>query len=518
MGLGLDYCQKIVEISYLMKPKRRDIMKKLFMISLSIFLAVVLISFAGCKKTTSTTTTTANTTTNVNTTSTVSTTSVISTTFPIQNIVTPLLSNTDPGYQDTNVPINQLITATFSEPMNPSTITVNSFTLWQGTSPVPHTVSYYGNTAILNPSNDLAKTTMYTAKISTDVTDLSGNHLLNDFSFSFTTGLADTVAPAVVSTIPSFLTVNPNNPDNPFGSATNVPVNDAITAYFSEGMDPSTINTTTFTLMQGTTPVTGKVTSDGFETAVFTPAGALSPNTQYTATITTGVACLGGNTLPKNFVWSFTTGAPQATVPMVLSTVPVAGDGNVPINDSITATFSEAVNPITINSANFSLWQGGVNVPAAVTFDGVNTAVLTPLDDLLINTTYNVQITTGVTDLAGIPLGAAVTWTFTTGAADTSVPTITSMSPANGATLVAVTSTITATFSEKIDPSSIVFSLMQGTTMVPGSIVYDSSTKMVTITPGTALAANTMYTVSISASDLAGFGPAAATWSFTTAQ
>jgi hypothetical protein len=92
------------------------------------------------------------------------------------------------------------------------------------------------------------------------------------------------------------------------------------------------------------------------------------------------------------------------------------------------------------------------------------------------------------------------------------------MSPANGATLIAINTAMTATFSEKIDPSSTVFSLMQGTTMVPSSIMYDSVQKMVTIIPGAALASNTMYTVSVSASDLAGFGPAAATWSFTTAQ
>jgi len=251
-------------------------MKKSVIVFLSILLAAALIAVTGCSKTTTPASITATTTTNpiVNTTTT--STPVISTTFPIQNIVTPLLSNTDPGFGDVNVPLNQLITATFSKSVNPATVNVNSFTLWQGTSPVPHTVSYYGNTAILNPSTDLAKNTMYTAKISTDVADLSGNHLLNDFSFSFTTGLADTIAPAVVSTIPSFLTVDPSNPDNPFGAATNVPVNDAITAYFSEGMDPSTINSNTFTLMQGTTPVTGTVTFDGFETAVFTPAAALS--------------------------------------------------------------------------------------------------------------------------------------------------------------------------------------------------------------------------------------------------
>ena len=131
----------------------------------------------------------------------------------------------------------------------------------------------------LRPASDLAKNTIYTAKITTDVTDASGNHLLNDYTWNFTTGTIDTVAPMVVSTIPAAVTVNPTDPDNPFGTSTNVPINDAITAYFSEGMDPSTINTNTFTLMQGTTPVAGTVTFDGYETAVFTPSDNLMPNT-----------------------------------------------------------------------------------------------------------------------------------------------------------------------------------------------------------------------------------------------
>ena len=205
-------------------------------------------------------------------------------------------------------------------------------------------------------------------------------------------------------------------------------------------------------------------------------------------------------------------------MPTVVSTFPADGDANIPINDSITVAFSEAVNAMTINAATVSLWEGAAYVPATVAFDGVNNVVLTPIDDLSINTTYTVQVTTAVTDLAGIPLAAPVAWSFRTGAADTVAPTITLMSPANGATLVAVNGTITAVFSEMIDPSSIVFSLMQGSALIPSSILYDSLSKMVTITPGNTLASNTMYTVSISATDLAGFGPAAATWSFNTAQ
>ena len=41
--------------------------------------------------------------------------------------------------------------------------------------------------------------------------------------------------------------------------ATGVPLNQAISATFSEAMNDTTINTTTFTLVQGTTPIPGVV-------------------------------------------------------------------------------------------------------------------------------------------------------------------------------------------------------------------------------------------------------------------
>jgi len=74
---------------------------------------------------------------------------------------------------------------------------------------------------------------------------------------------------------------------------------------FSKALDPSTITNVTFTLMQGTTPVTGTVTYAGV-TATFTPTANLAASTVYTATITTGVKDLAGNALAANYSWSFT--------------------------------------------------------------------------------------------------------------------------------------------------------------------------------------------------------------------
>jgi hypothetical protein len=73
-----------------------------------------------------------------------------------------------------------------------------------------------------------------------------------------------------------------------------------------------TVTTATFILKQGTTSVSGAVTYSGVM-ATFTPDTDLTPGTVYTATITTGVKDLAGNSLANPYVWSFTTASPPAT-------------------------------------------------------------------------------------------------------------------------------------------------------------------------------------------------------------
>jgi hypothetical protein len=84
-----------------------------------------------------------------------------------------------------------------------------------------------------------------------------------------------------------------------------------VVATFSEAMNPSTINTTTFTLTgPGSTAVAGTVNYDApSHVATFTPTNPLTLSILYTATITTGAQNLFGNALASNFVWTFTTSA-----------------------------------------------------------------------------------------------------------------------------------------------------------------------------------------------------------------
>src|SRR5437773_3116569 len=102
------------------------------------------------------------------------------------------------------------------------------------------------------------------------------------------------------------------------------------------------------------------------------PFSSLAPNTTYTATITTGARDLAGNALATNFVWTFTTGVtPDTTAPTVGATVPANAATGVAINHTVTAAFSEAMDPVTISAATFTLKQGITAVADTVSYAGV---------------------------------------------------------------------------------------------------------------------------------------------------
>jgi plastocyanin len=128
-------------------------------------------------------------------------------------------------------------------------------------------------------------------------------------------------------------------------------------------MDPSTISlpgTFTLAVTAGGVAVPGTV-SYGNGTALFTPSANLTASTQYTATITTAAKDLTGVALAANFVWSFTTGAtPGTTRPTVSATVPANAATGVAIGGNISAAFSEAMDPLTITTTNFTV----KNLPA----------------------------------------------------------------------------------------------------------------------------------------------------------
>ncbi|MBK7903395.1 MAG: Ig-like domain-containing protein [Proteobacteria bacterium] len=213
---------------------------------------------------------------------------------------------------------------------------------------------------------------------------------------------------------------------NPAGNDTAVAINTLITASFSESRDPLTVTTASFTLAcPADSPVTGSV---GYAVsgsiATFTPLADLPASTTCTAQITTGAEDVAGNALAAAVSWSFTTGAaPDVTAPTVSSTGPANGAVGVCINKTVSATFSEPMDPLTITTATFTLAvTAGAAVTGVVSYDAQSSiATFAPAAVLLGTpaTQYTATIKggiNGVKDTAGNALAVDKVTTFTTNA------------------------------------------------------------------------------------------------------
>lgn len=312
----------------------------------------------------------------------------------------------------------------------------------------------------------------------------------------------DITKPTVVSTTPAYKSVTVNT-------------NSAITVTFNEPVEPAPTATNTFIVVADVTgaTVTGTVQYDqSSKTATFRHDG-LSPNTAYTATVTTGIQDLAGNAMAGNYSWQFITGeAPDNTAPNMVATFPALNAGSAAMNTTVAVIFSEAIDPATINAQTFILMKDGATpVTGSVTYVGA-TAQFKPADNLLSGASYTAIITNGVKDLAGNPLAGNFSWVFTTGSvADMQAPQVLSTSPPTGAQNVPVDSPIVVTFNEPIMPFE--FGLINGR---PVAVTFNDTFTTVTMKPTAAWLSGTTY-ATIRAQDMAGnLMPAAFIWQFST--
>ena len=221
----------------------------------------------------------------------------------------------------------------------------------------------------------------------------------------------DSIAPTVSVVTPTDLAIDVDRNTN-------------VTARFNEAVTPSSINSTTFTLLDPSqNPIAADVTYvRNIFTATLNPTSSLSDSTTYTAIIKggdTGVEDLAGNHLAADYIWTFTTTAPDLIPPTVSGITPFNQAAGVYKNVTLEALFSEAIDPATINSDTFELRDpSNVKLGASVTYNNsTHTAMLDPTTVLTDGTTYTARIIggdPGVADLAGNHLAGDYTWSFTT--------------------------------------------------------------------------------------------------------
>ena len=117
--------------------------------------------------------------------------------------------------------------------------------------------------------------------------------------------------------------------------------------------------------------------------------------------------------------WQPVFAPPDTTAPKVESVSPADGTKGVARSSTVvTAKFSEAVDQATLTPANVQLFSGSSTKPVKAALSKTSTSVtLTPSSKLDAKTKYTAQIKEGqigVKDLAGNPLAADFSWSFTT--------------------------------------------------------------------------------------------------------
>jgi hypothetical protein len=381
----------------------------------------------------------------------------------------PKVGSVTPAEGATAVSPSTAIKATFDEPVDPATVTAQTFTLQAaGGAAVAGAVSYDApaRTATFTPASALALGTTYTATVkggAAGVADLAGNRLAADKTWSFSTPpgcpctvfapgdgpLGDAVVDSPIevgmkfrSSEDGFITAlrfykQPNNTGVHVGhlwratgqQLAEVTFDSETTSGWQEERLPQPIAITKDTIY-----ITSYHASDG--RYAYSPGalafGADRPPLQAPAD---GVS--GGNGVYRygatsgfpdssfngtNYWADATfhrTQPPDTRAPKVSSTTPAAASSGAGPTTAVKATFDEPVDRLTVNASSMTLKNAAGNlVAASVTYDeATRTATLTPTATLAYGTTYTATVKSGnggVTDVAGNRLAADKTWTFST--------------------------------------------------------------------------------------------------------
>ncbi len=473
-------------------------------------------------------------------------------TVPSADDVAPTLLSVSPAAGTTGVDVNPAITVRFSEALDQATVTSDYLRLMDNHNLlVPETVTYNPQTytATITPTSALSFGSTYTVVVAggtLGVRDLAGNPLAQTIGSSFTTAgspVPDTTPPIVIAT-------------NPSDGATSYAIDGSITVTFSEPLNAASVNAASVNVLRnGQLRVTTTATYNPATNSItITPAAPLDYGTNYTVYViggSTGVRDLSDNAMASNVSSSFRTVDPPPPTSIWSSATP--GNTDVGEGDSLelgvrfTANtdgyiygvrfYKSAANTGTHSG---SLWSSSGQLLATGTFTGESTSGWQTL-----NFATPVAISAGATYVASYfapnghfsvdrsyfnaPLDSgslhvpATGGVFAYGAKsafpassyansnywvdvlfspippiDTTPPSVTAMSPGDGATNVSINTAATVTFNEAINPVSLSSSTLQildGDTLVSATITFDANTNTATVTPMSPLAEGTTYTL-----------------------
>jgi hypothetical protein len=384
----------------------------------------------------------------------------------------PTVSTRRPAPGGTGTDIGSSVSATFNEAIDAATVSTATLDLrTAGGALVPATVSYDASsrTATLQPSALLAYSADYRVTVhggAGGITDLAGNALTSDDTWSFTTAAPRTCPCTIWDSSATPATASVGDAQSvELGVRFRPDTDGYISAIrFYKGSRNTGTHTGSLWANNGTLLAQGTFageTSSGWQeltlgdpvpvragttyvASYHAPNGGYSvspsyfagssyassplralkdgldgPNGAYVYGSATAFPTQSSNS--TNYwvdVVYLTTPPADTRPPSVTATTPPAGAPNAAATADVTATFSEALNPSTVNASTFSLHNSSGTIAASVSYDAATkTATLHPSAPLAYGASYTATVQGGpggVTDAAGNPLASDFTWSFST--------------------------------------------------------------------------------------------------------
>jgi uncharacterized delta-60 repeat protein len=367
----------------------------------------------------------------------------------------PTVTTFTPADNATGVAVGSNIVLTFSEPIVRGTGSIHIRSGSATGTPVESfnaatssRLTLSGTTLTIDPTNPLGTSTKYFVTFASGaIKDSAGNNYAGTKTYDFTTAAPDTTAPTVTTFTPA---------DN----ATGVAVGSNIVLTFSEAVQRGTGNIVISNGTETRTIAVGdaQITVSG-NTVTINPTLDLLPNSTYNVQLASGVITdLAGNNyagISDTNTLNFST--PDTLRPTVTTFTPADNATGVAVGSNIVLTFSE---PIVRGTGSIHIRSGSATGTPVESFNAATSSRLTlsgttltidPTNPLGTSTKYFVTLAAGtVKDSDGNNYAGTKTYDFTTAAPDTTAPTVTTFTPADNATAVAVDSHIVLTFSEAV--------------------------------------------------------------------
>jgi large repetitive protein len=408
----------------------------------------------------------------------------------------PSVTATTPTNGATNQSASTDLTITFSEPVN---VTGNWFQVvctTSGTRNVADTVVTGGPTTFtINPTTDFTAgesctVTVFAAQVSDQDSGDPPDNMDANFVFSFQTTDA---APTVTATTPT-------------NGGVNQLTNTNIDVTFSEPVNVTGNWFQVVCTVSGTRNVADTVVTGGPTTFTINPNTDFTQGESCTVTIFAAqVTDQDSNDPPDNMAANFVFSFSMDAAPSVTATTPTNGATQQASNTNVSITFSE---PVNVTGNWFQLvgaTSGTKNVADTVVTGGPTTFTINPNTDFAPGELVTVTVFAAqVSDQDGNDPPDNMTANFVFSFTIDQAPSVTTTTPANGATNVALNSNLSITFSEPVNVTGNWFQIVcptSGTRNVADTVVTGGPTTF-TINPNVDFAFNETCTVTVFAAQV----------------